>query len=92
MPKVCWMTNNKENHPSFNKTTAEKYFKEVNSDKKRDYKYHPLMGMKIPPEPTTQFNTKPPSLSELNAYLLKRRNASAPGTNRIPYLVWKKVS
>ena len=76
--------------PSFNKTTAEKYFKEVNSDKKRDYKYHPLTGMKRPPKPTTQFNTKPPSLSELNAYLLKRRNASAPGTNRIPYLVWKK--
>ena len=51
---------------------------------------NPLKVMKRPPKSTTKFKTKPPSLSELNAYLQKRRNASAPGTNRIPYLVWKK--
>ncbi|XP_071845750.1 uncharacterized protein [Apostichopus japonicus] len=76
--------------PSFSKTAAEKFFKNVNSDKRRDYKYHPLKGLKRPPKPTKPFKTKPPSLSELNSYLQKRRNASAPGTNRIPYLVWKK--
>ena len=79
--------------PSFTKVTAEKYFKEVNSVKKRDYKYHPLLGMKRPPKPTIQFNTKLPTLSELIACLHKRRNASALGTNRIPYLVgMEKVS
>ncbi len=49
---------------------------------------NPLKVMKRPPKSTTKFKTKPPSLSELNAYLQKRRNA--PGTNRILYLVWKK--
>ena len=76
--------------PTFQKKGAEKYFSSVNNDKRRDYKYHPLKGMKRPPCPKKPFNTKPPSLTELTNYLMKRRNSSAPGTNRIPYLVWKK--
>ena len=46
--------------------------------------------MKRPPCPKKPFDTKPSSLTELTNYLMKRRNSSAPGTNRIPYLVWKK--
>ena len=63
-------------------------FKEVNSARKKDYKYHPLPGMRRPPKPTTQFNTKLPTLSELSAYLHKQRNASALGTNCIPLPGW----
>ncbi|XP_072039562.1 uncharacterized protein [Amphiura filiformis] len=77
-------------NPTFQKPAAEKYFKSVNNDKKRGYKYRPLKGMKRPPCPNQPFNTKPPSLTELTNYLMKRRNSSAPGINRIPYLVWKK--
>ena len=45
-------------------------------------------------KPVTDIDTKPSSLSELNAYLhqmfTRKRNVSAPGTISTPYLVWKK--
>jgi len=79
-----------ESKPTFPKKAAEKYFSTTYSDNKREYKYHPLHGLKRPPVPEKQFNTKPPTISELQEYLNRRRNACSPGTNRIPYLVWKK--
>ena len=76
--------------PTFTEKDAEKFFTSTYSDKKREYKYHPIHGLKRPPVPQMPFNTKPPTIGELRQYLNKRRNACSPGTNRIPYLVWKK--
>lgn len=81
---------NQNRQPSFQKPTAEKYFKETLNDKKRDYKYHPMKNMKKAAKPKMAFNTKPPTFEELDNYLQKRRNKSSPGTNKIPYLVYKK--
>ena len=79
-----------ERSPTFSKTVAEKFFVTTYFDKNREYKYHPIHGLKRPPAPLIPFNVKPPTLSELKDYLHRRRNACAPGTNRIPFLVWKK--
>ena len=65
--------NNQNREPSFQKQTAEKYFKETLNDNKRDYKYHPMQNMKRPPAPHKKFNSKPPTLKELNSYLNSKK-------------------
>ncbi|KAJ8349798.1 hypothetical protein SKAU_G00249280 [Synaphobranchus kaupii] len=44
----------------------------------------------IPPEPTTAFNTKEPSWKEIQSVVKAARTSSAPGTNGVPFLVYKR--
>ncbi|KAJ8337956.1 hypothetical protein SKAU_G00369220 [Synaphobranchus kaupii] len=44
----------------------------------------------IPPEPTTAFNTKEPGWKVIQSVVKAARASSAPGTNGMPYLVYKR--
>ena len=43
-----------------------------------------------PATPGEEFNSKPPSLKEINAEVQKARTKSAPGPNGVPYLLYKR--
>ncbi|KAK3757186.1 hypothetical protein RRG08_063162 [Elysia crispata] len=49
---------------------------------------HP--GLVWPAAPGEEFNSKSPSLKEINAVVQKARAKSAPGPNGVPYLLYKR--
>lgn len=80
----------RQGEPEFSKETADKFFKMTYRDNKRQHRYNPLKGMPKPKPPEQNINCKPPSCAELEDLVRYKRNKSAPGTNAIPYLVYKK--
>ena len=53
-------------------------------------RYSPFEKDPSKPEPSVTFPTSLPPRSLFQANLKRTRNSSAPGPNRIPYLVWKR--
>ena len=49
-----------------------------------------MRGIPKPAAPRKQLSEKPPSLAELQEVILRKRNKSSPGTNAIPYVIYKK--
>ena len=87
MPKICW---DKQGEPVFSKEVADKLFKSTYRDNKIQYRYNPLKGMPKPDPPKQSFMSKPSTREELTNIVRNKRNKSAPGTNAVPYLVYKK--
>ena len=80
--------------PDFGVDDANEYFSRTYSDVNRDYVYHlpPELEKQRPPEPVFDFDTKVPSFDDFNEILRKKKNASAPGPNGLPYLVYKRLT
>ena len=49
-----------------------------------------MSGNPKPATPKKLLSEKPPSLDELQEVILRKRNKSSPGTNAIPYVIYKK--
>lgn len=73
-------------------TTGEidAYLHNTYSDAAREEDLGECRDLIKPPMPVTSFNTKAPSWRETQSVVKAARNASAPGPNGIPYLVYKR--
>ena len=60
------------------------------SDPNREIPFSEPAGLVGPAAPGEEFNSKPPSLKEINAVVQKARAKSAPGPNGVPYLLYKR--
>ena len=78
--------------PDFDENACFSFFSKQYSDPHRDYIYSPPKGLQRPPPPKIPFNSSIPSKDKCIQILHKRSNNSAPGSNSIPYLVYKKLS
>ena len=66
--------------------TSEKTY----SDPSREIPLSEPAGLVWPAAPAEEFNSKPPSLKEINALVQKARAKSAPDPNGAPYLLYKR--
>lgn len=76
--------------PEFGKKEADEYFTKQFADDERETEYVPLEGMPRPPPPKFFFDTGEMQVQTVSLVLRKKRNASAPGINGIPYTVYKR--
>ena len=79
-----------QSRPDFSVEEALSHFATTYTDDDRSAGYSPFEKDPTKPEPSVSFPTSLPSRSLFQSNLKKTRNSSAPGPNRIPYLVWKK--
>ena len=70
--------------------TINKYVQEVASDPLKHVDLGLLEGLPEAPLPEVPFNEEKLKFSEFKYTLKKKRNASKPGPNQIPYKVYKK--
>ena len=71
---------------SVQKEQLETHLRKTYSDPNREIPLSEPAGLVWPAAPVEEFNSKPPSLKEINAVLQKARAKSAPG----PYLRYKR--
>ena len=76
--------------PAVSKETLDDFLKETYSDEKRDIPLGELKGLPELTHPTGEFDNSKLSIFKLQNVLKKKRNASRPGPNQIPYKVYKK--
>ena len=72
------------------KERVEEFLREAHSDEHREEELPEMEGLYTFPEPTEEFDLKPPTLDEVRTILKKARLKSAAGPNGIPYKVYKK--
>ena len=75
--------------PSFDKNTATDFFTKTYSDADRAKPYEPLEDMKEPAPPEMPFGVEEPTVEEFVRALRRKRNGSAPGSDGLPYLLYK---
>ncbi|GFO37480.1 polyprotein [Plakobranchus ocellatus] len=68
----------------------ETHLKKTYSDPTREIPVEETTGLVRPAAPGEKFDSKPPSLQEVIAVVNKARAKSAPGPNRVPYLLYKR--
>ncbi|KAK3779423.1 hypothetical protein RRG08_015824 [Elysia crispata] len=72
------------------KEQLETHLRKTQSDPDREIPLSEPAGLVWPDAPGEEFNSKPPSLKEINAVVQKARVKSAPGPNGVPYLLYKR--
>ncbi|KAK3735128.1 hypothetical protein RRG08_054480 [Elysia crispata] len=72
------------------KEQLEAHLRKTYSDPNREIPLSEPAGLVWPATPGEEFNSKPPSLKEINAEVQKAGNKSAPGPNGVPYLLYKR--
>ena len=75
--------------PSFDSSACHDYFCRTYADADRSSTYDNCPVVPPAPDAENPVSATPPSWSEFRAVLKRCRNGSAPGPNRIPYVVWK---
>jgi len=78
--------------PSFTQADAEAHFTKTYADADRDKPFPDLPGLERVAPPACAFDTSRLTRAEFDAVLKSKSNASAPGMNGIPYLVYKRCS
>ncbi|GFN98811.1 polyprotein [Plakobranchus ocellatus] len=68
----------------------ETHLKKTYSDPTREIPLEETTGLVWPATPGIKFDSKPPSLQEVIAVANKARAKSAPGPDRVPYLLYKR--
>ena len=76
--------------PSFSKEAAQDYFAKTYQDTERDHCYDPPDGLARPALPSSVFSCRCPTLAELRRSAMKKRNRASPGSNGLPYVIYKK--
>ena len=76
--------------PAVSKEVLDGYLKEVCSDEQREVPLRELEGLPELQSPGKAFDNSKFMMSRLQNVLRKKRNASKPGPNQIPYKVYKK--
>ena len=72
------------------KEELEHHLQTTHSDPMRDENMPDAVQLEVPTEPEISFNEADIKLSEVQDVVKKSRSKSAPGTNGIPYLVYKR--
>ncbi|KAK3720950.1 hypothetical protein RRG08_047516 [Elysia crispata] len=75
---------------SLQKEQLEAHLRKTYSDPNREIPLSEPAGLVWPAAPGEEFNSKPPSLKEINAVVQKARAKSAPGPSGVPYLLYKR--
>ena len=75
---------------SVQKEQLEAHLRNTYSDPNREIPLSEPAGLVWPAAPRGEFNSKPPSLKEINSIVQKARAKSAPGPNGVPYLLYKR--
>ena len=74
---------------SVQKEQLETHLRKTYSDPNREIPLGEPADLVWPAGPREEFKSKPPSLKEINAVVQKARAKSAPGSNGVPYLLYK---
>ncbi|XP_073731592.1 uncharacterized protein [Misgurnus anguillicaudatus] len=69
---------------------VNKHLSATYSDSARDKDLGPCKKLITPPEPTSTFNTREPTLKEVVEIVKAARTGSAPGPSGVPYVVYKR--
>jgi hypothetical protein len=78
--------------PASSKDTADAHFSSFYAHADRVYVYEDRPDLPQAPSPTHPFASDVPTLAQLLQVLKRCRNSSAPGPNRISYLVYKHLT
>lgn len=77
-------------HLACTEDEVNKYLSATYSDSAREEELGPCRTLITPPEPTSAFNTKEPTLKEVEEVIKAARTSSAPGPSGVPYVVYKR--
>lgn len=77
-------------HLACTEEEVNKYLSTTYSDSARDKELGPCKTLITPPEPTLAFNTREPTLKEVEEVVKAARTNSAPGPSGVPYVVYKR--
>ncbi|XP_061589349.1 uncharacterized protein LOC133454644 [Cololabis saira] len=77
-------------HLACTEDEVNKYLSATYSDSAREKDLGPCRTLIAPPEPTSAFNTKEPTLKEVEEVVKAARSNSAPGPSGVPYVVYKR--
>lgn len=77
-------------HLACTEEEVNKYLSTTYSDSARDKELGPCKTLITPPEPTLAFNTREPTLKEVEEVVKAARTSSAPGPSGVPYVVYKR--
>ena len=79
-------------HLACTENEVNKYLSSTYRDSAREEDLGPCRTLITPPEPTLAFNTKEPTLKEVEEVVKAARTSSAPGPSGVPYVVYKRCS
>ena len=82
----------KSGDPSFDKDTADSYFKETYSDPDFNYEYRAHNDLPRPQLPKHKFINVFPDFLGFSKFIHKKSNKAAPGVNGIPYILYKNCT
>lgn len=77
-------------HLACTEEEVNKYLSTTYSDSARDKELGPCKTLITPPEPTLAFNTREPTLKEVEEVVKAARTSSAPGPSGVSYVVYKR--
>lgn len=77
-------------HLACTEDEVNKYLNATYSGSAREEDLGPCRTLITPPEPTSAFNTKEPTLKEVEEVVKAARSNSAPGPSGVPYVVYKR--
>ncbi|XP_077372334.1 uncharacterized protein LOC144033646 [Festucalex cinctus] len=77
-------------HLSCTEEEVNNYLNVSYSDSAREEELGPCRTLITPPEPIVAFNTKEPTLKEVEEVVRAARSNSAPGPSGVPYVVFKR--